>query len=93
MRCWDVVVALEKCSAQLEAVQKPVNQLFGLGFQVLSDHPDPLRVSQASWGGLACTEFFVNPEQRLFGVFFTQVLPNSGEFRQGFVERVYASVE
>jgi len=68
---------------------------FGLGFLVVRDGASigaPLRTSQMSWGGMASTEFFVNPDQRLFGVFMTQVMPSSGTFKVGFEREVYRAL-
>jgi CubicO group peptidase (beta-lactamase class C family) len=69
---------------------------FGLGLLVVRDGArirSRLATSQSSWGGLANTEFFVNPDQELFAVFMTQVLPYSNEFRRPFSDHVYDAVE
>ncbi len=53
---------------------------FGLGFAVLMD---PARAAilgtpgEYYWGGAASTAFFVNPEEDMFLVFMTQLLPSS----------------
>jgi CubicO group peptidase (beta-lactamase class C family) len=53
---------------------------FGLGFSVLLD---PVKAKslgstgEFGWGGAASTGFWVDPRQRITGLFFTQLLPSS----------------
>ncbi|MEQ8369421.1 MAG: serine hydrolase, partial [Alphaproteobacteria bacterium] len=53
---------------------------FGLGFAVVLD-PAAQQVSTSigeySWGGAATTIFWVDPQEDLIAMFFTQLMPNS----------------
>jgi len=73
--------------ADLEAVGRPLFSEttfdgvgFGLGFSVVED---PVAGRSASsrgefaWGGAASTAFWVDPAERMIGLFFTQLLPSS----------------
>jgi CubicO group peptidase (beta-lactamase class C family) len=53
---------------------------FGLGFAVVED-PIPSRVIRSvgeyAWGGAASTAFWVDPNEEITAMFFTQLLPSS----------------
>lgn len=44
------------------------------------------------WGGAAYTRFWVDPEQKLIGVFMTQTRPTTGDLHQRFANIVYGAV-
>jgi CubicO group peptidase (beta-lactamase class C family) len=53
---------------------------FGLGFSVVLDAAPSKVLStegEYAWGGLASTAFFVDPEEELTALFFTQLMPSS----------------
>ena len=53
---------------------------FGLGFSVMLDPAKSQSLSDAGefgWGGAASTVFFINPEEDMFVIFLTQLLPSS----------------
>jgi CubicO group peptidase (beta-lactamase class C family) len=53
---------------------------FGLGFSVVEDPVAaryPSSRGEFGWGGAASTAFWVDPEERLEVLFFTQLLPSS----------------
>ena len=53
---------------------------FGLGFSVVEDPVAARYTSSAGefgWGGAASTAFWVDPEERMEVLFFTQLLPSS----------------
>ena len=53
---------------------------FGLGFSVLQDPAKAKTLAKAgefAWGGAASTAFWVDPEEDLTALFFTQLLPSS----------------
>ncbi len=69
---------------------------FGLGFAV---HTDPVRTGLNSsrgnyrWGGLAGTDFWIDPSERLVGLYLIQVLPpRLGAGASQFKRLVYQSI-
>jgi CubicO group peptidase (beta-lactamase class C family) len=53
---------------------------FGLGFSVMLDPAKSQSVSdigEYGWGGAASTVFMINPEEEMFIIFLTQLLPSS----------------
>ena len=51
---------------------------FGLGVSVLVDLPatsTPGSVGNYSWGGAAATQFWIDPEEEMLGIFMTQFMP------------------
>ena len=53
---------------------------FGLGFSVMLDPAKSQSVSdigEYGWGGAASTVFMINPEEEMFVIFLTQLLPSS----------------
>ena len=69
---------------------------FGLGFAVVLD---PVKaafiasVGEHHWGGLASTFFWLDPEEDLFTVFFTQLMPSSTyPIRRELRTRVYQAL-
>ena len=52
---------------------------FGLGFRVLVNAARPGRLGsegEFGWGGAASTSFFVDPQEDLFGLLLTQLMPS-----------------
>ena len=69
---------------------------FGLGFAVVLD---PVKaafiasVGEHHWGGLASTFFWLDPEEDLFTIFFTQLMPSSTyPIRRELRTRVYQAL-
>ncbi|HEX3788825.1 MAG TPA: serine hydrolase domain-containing protein [Pseudonocardiaceae bacterium] len=69
---------------------------FGLGFSVLVN---PVKaktlasLGEIGWGGAASTGFWVDPQQRITALFFTQLLPSSTHpVRPEFTQLVYQSL-
>ena len=69
---------------------------FGLGWSVLMrpvDSMQPGSVGQFSWGGMASTFFWIDPEEDLIGIMMTQLMPSASyPIRPQFQQLVYASV-
>ena len=70
---------------------------FGLGFAVVID---PVKahtitsVGEHHWGGAASTFFWIDPEEDLFVVFFTQLIPSSTyPIRRELRSRVYQAID
>ncbi len=75
--------------------KKGPNQRFGLGFgiQPAVDTPmGPLGEGRWTWGGAACTYFFIDPDQDLTAVFATQQFPFNMELNNQFHQVVLESV-
>lgn len=69
---------------------------FGLGFAVVLD---PIKaqiitsIGEHHWGGAASTFFWLDPQQDLFTIFFTQLMPSSTyPIRRELRTRVYQSI-
>jgi CubicO group peptidase (beta-lactamase class C family) len=69
---------------------------FGLGFSVLKDPVAAKTLSspgEFAWGGAASTAFWVDPEQDITALFFTQLLPSSTHpIRQELRRLVYQAL-
>ncbi len=69
---------------------------FGLGFAISPDRgASGSIVSEGSfwWGGMAHTGFWVDPEEKLIGIFLTQILPESPmPYRDLFTPVVYQAI-
>lgn len=69
---------------------------FGLGWSVLMSPVDAMQpgsAGQFSWGGMASTFFWVDPEEDLIGLIMTQLMPSgSYPIRPQFQQLVYAAV-
>ena len=69
---------------------------FGLGFSVLIDPVKAKTLSpkgEYAWGGAASTAFWVDPEQQVTVLFFTQLLPSSTHpIRQQLRQLVYQAL-
>jgi CubicO group peptidase (beta-lactamase class C family) len=53
---------------------------FGLGFAVTVDQPRTLipgSQGEFTWGGMASTLFWIDPRERLIGIFLTQLMPST----------------
>jgi len=75
--------------------KKGPNQRFGLGFgiQPAVDTPmGPLGEGRWTWGGAACTYFFIDPSQDLTAVFATQQFPFNMELNNQFHRAVLESM-
>jgi len=69
---------------------------FGLGFAV-AEEPGrigvPVSRGEFNWGGAAGTKFWIDPEERLIGVYMVQILPHTGlHFGDQFKILAYQSV-
>ena len=69
---------------------------FGLGFAVVIDPPKAsiiTSVGEHHWGGAASTFFWIDPQEDLFVVFFTQLMPSSTyPIRRELRTRVYQAI-
>ena len=70
---------------------------FGLGFSVVVDPQYAPTVTSRgvySWGGLASTLFWVDPEEEMVVIFMTQIMP-SGTYplRPQLQQLVYAALQ
>jgi CubicO group peptidase (beta-lactamase class C family) len=69
---------------------------FGLGFSVLKDPVAAKTLAskgEFAWGGAASTAFWVDPEQDITALFFTQLLPSSTHpLRQELRQLVYQAL-
>ena len=69
---------------------------FGLGWSVLMNPVDAMQpgsIGQFSWGGMASTFFWIDPEEDLIGILMTQLMPSSAyPIRPQFQQLVYAAV-
>ena len=69
---------------------------FGLGFAVVIDPPKAsiiTSVGEHHWGGAASTFFWIDPQEDLFVVFFTQLMPSSSyPIRRELRTRVYQAI-
>ncbi|HAE28798.1 serine hydrolase domain-containing protein [Hyphomonas adhaerens] len=70
---------------------------FGLGGSVVTDvvaSQQPGSESTFSWGGLASTFFWVDPEEEIIGVQMTQMMPSSAyPMRVQFQQLAYAAID
>ena len=69
---------------------------FGLGFAVLEDLGATGAlgsVGEYNWGGAAGTRFWVDPEEKLIGIFMIQILPHTGlEYGTEFRSFAYQAI-
>ena len=69
---------------------------FGLGWSVLMNPVESMQPGSAgmfSWGGMASTFFWIDPEEDLIGIMMTQLMPSSSyPIRPQFQQLVYAAV-
>ncbi|MFC1713653.1 serine hydrolase domain-containing protein [Candidatus Poribacteria bacterium] len=68
---------------------------FGLGFSVAMDVAKSRSlgsVGSFGWGGAAATNFWVDPEEEIIGLFMTQLMQNPYPFIQEFHVLVYQAV-
>ena len=72
------------------------SQGFGLGFGILHDRgisASILSQGSYSWGGMAHTGFWIDPEEAVIGIFLTQILPESPlPYRNLFRPVVYQAI-
>ncbi|MBM43464.1 MAG: serine hydrolase [Phycisphaerae bacterium] len=75
--------------------KKGPRQRFGLGFGIqpaVDSRMGPLGEGRWSWGGAACTYFFIDPEQDLTAVFATQQFPFNMDMNNEFHQVVLESM-
>jgi CubicO group peptidase (beta-lactamase class C family) len=69
---------------------------FGLGFGISLERGisgSVLSKGTSSWGGLAHTGFWIDPQEELIGIFLTQLLPESPlPYRNLFRPLVYQAI-
>ena len=69
---------------------------FGLGWSVLMNPVETMQpgsVGQYSWGGMASTFFWIDPEEDLIGIMMTQLMPSGAyPIRPQFQQLVYAAI-
>ncbi|MEL6246035.1 MAG: serine hydrolase, partial [Pseudomonadota bacterium] len=70
---------------------------FGLGWAVTVDSVETMQpgsVGSYSWGGLASTFFWIDPEEELIAIQATQMIPsNAYPLRPQFQQLVYAAID
>lgn len=70
---------------------------FGLGFSVIVDPAEAKAIGSAgnySWGGLASTYFWVDPEEDLTAILMTQLMPSRAyPLRPQLQQLVYAAID
>jgi CubicO group peptidase (beta-lactamase class C family) len=90
-------------NADLEAFGRPLfaetpfdGHGFGLGFSVLQDPVAAKTLASAgefAWGGAASTAFWIDPDEDVTVMFFTQLLPSSTHpIRQQLRQLVYQAL-
>ena len=71
-------------------------QGFGLGFSVVRDLGrlnEPASVGQNGWGGFFHTNFFVDPKEKMIGIFMSQLFPaNDLKLHERFRTLTYQSI-
>ena len=70
-------------------------QRFGLGFGIqppVQTSKGPMGEGRWSWGGAACTYFFIDPELKITAVFATQQFPFNMQMNDQFHQMVLESV-
>ncbi len=68
---------------------------FGLGFAVVENPADAGHMSSVgefSWGGAAGTTFWVDPVERLIGIFMVQSLPHRTRLKDEFKQLTYSAL-
>ena len=69
---------------------------FGLGFAVVVNPVEAqmlTSVGEHHWGGAASTHFWIDPQEELFVIFFTQLMPSSAyPFRRQLRSQIYSSL-
>ena len=69
---------------------------FGLGFRVLTDLGRSGELGSAgaySWGGAFYTTYWIDPQERVVGIFMAQARPVSSDISQKFRTLVYQALE
>ena len=69
---------------------------FGLGFSVVNNPAATMiagSVGESAWGGMASTAFWLDPQEELFAIFMTQLIPSSTyPVRRQLRTMIYASL-
>ena len=69
---------------------------FGLGFAVVSDigrRGELASVGSYAWGGAFDTSYWIDPSERLIGVYMSQARPTKSDMRAKFSTLVYQALE
>jgi CubicO group peptidase (beta-lactamase class C family) len=69
---------------------------FGLGFAVVSDlgrRGELASVGSYAWGGAFDTSYWIDPSERLIGVYMSQARPTGSDMRNRFSTLVYQALE
>lgn len=69
---------------------------FGLGFSVVEDIGQGGHLGTAgtySWGGAAGTKFWIDPEEKLIGIFMVQILPHRTRMGDEFRTLTYQAID
>ncbi len=68
---------------------------FGLGFRVIKDLGATGAIGspgELSWGGAAGTRFFIDPKEKLIGIFMTQIIPHRTRMGDQFRQLTYQAI-
>ncbi len=68
---------------------------FGLGFRVILDASRSQKLTSVgsySWGGMASTMFFIDPQEQLIGIVMMQKFPTDLRFRDEFQTAIYQAI-
>ena len=74
-----------------DPVTMPDGEGLGLNIGVVIDNTQtkyPSSNGELSWGGLASTQFWIDPEQELIAILLTQYLPYRGSFYNELLHRL-----
>ena len=69
---------------------------FGLGFSIVEDvgaSAEPGSKGTYAWGGAAGTKFWIDPQEKLIGVFMVQILPHRTRMGDEFRHLVYQAID
>ena len=70
---------------------------FGLGFSVATDHTrSGLAGSEGEyyWGGMAGTRFWIDPKERMIGIYMVQIVPHTGlGYGERFKQLAYQAID
>ncbi len=69
---------------------------FGLGVSVMSNLAEKGELGSNGmymWGGAAGTKFFIDPTEKLIGIFMTQSIPHLGQIGVDFNYLIYQAIE
>lgn len=82
---------------QIGAIERGWGHKFGLGFELVTPQSKAytaLSEGSFSWGGYFSSQYWIDPEKKIVGQIFINLLPNShGEIHDKFKNMVYAALE